>query len=416
MHNWARQLVLETRSLLNDHSRSQPVSMAKLRDKDSDQEEGDEEFSEMPPLIDDEPVVESVPFAVNHPHPRPNKPFAADSSIHPFIRNYAFKYKADSASFPIIVNRGQSSSMKFLTLPPDRSTMNSSAIVAINSIEGRNICTGYLLKHAVLKPLVSLAFSHTNVNGILGTGEMFLLSIQQFQFIWNQSFNVNTSTSIAQSFTASDPSPSMQVWPSRLPPLSQSFKLGKLLDVGAGSGNITAHLAPCFQSVTCTEVSWAMCRRLRARGFTTHHTESVGSLPAAEQFDCVLCFNVIDRCDFPVTLIRSLKARLKSSESRLLIATPLPLDPWVEDGRIWRVPTESLTLPSMNGDSCVKRCCLTWEASAVRLSAMFASLGLETRSLSRIPYLSQGNNYMPFFTLDDALFVLAPMKLLDPPS
>jgi hypothetical protein len=40
---------------------------------------------------------------------------------------------------------------------------------------------------------------------------------------------------------------------------------GRLLDVGAGSGDVTASLAPLFDAVTTTEASRGMARRLRVR-------------------------------------------------------------------------------------------------------------------------------------------------------
>ena len=36
---------------------------------------------------------------------------------------------------------------------------------------------------------------------------------------------------------------------------------------------------------------------------------------AGEQFDCVALFNVIDRCDKPVTPLRQVRHRLRSSDS-----------------------------------------------------------------------------------------------------
>ena len=41
----------------------------------------------------------------------------------------------------------------------------------------------------------------------------------------------------------------------------------KLLDVGAGDGNVTRRLAPLFDDITVTEASKHMGNRLRARGY-----------------------------------------------------------------------------------------------------------------------------------------------------
>ena len=44
----------------------------------------------------------------------------------------------------------------------------------------------------------------------------------------------------------------------------------RLLDVGAGSGDVTAPLAELFDEVVATEVSRGMVKRLRQRGFRCH--------------------------------------------------------------------------------------------------------------------------------------------------
>lgn len=41
----------------------------------------------------------------------------------------------------------------------------------------------------------------------------------------------------------------------------------KLLDVGAGDGNVTRRLAPLFDDITVTEASKYMGNRLRGRGY-----------------------------------------------------------------------------------------------------------------------------------------------------
>ena len=56
------------------------------------------------------------------------------------------------------------------------------------------------------------------------------------------------------------------------------------------------------------------------------------ALGADERFDVVTLFNVLDRCDQPVSLLRSLRARLRDGRSRLVLAVPLPLRPAVESG------------------------------------------------------------------------------------
>ena len=65
----------------------------------------------------------------------------------------------------------------------------------------------------------------------------------------------------------------------------------------------------------------------------------LGKMPAEHKrdgFDVVSCLNVLDRCDFPLTLLQQMRSLLKDDSSLLVLATPLPFSPSVEDGRVWR--------------------------------------------------------------------------------
>ena len=319
----------------------------------------------------------SSPFS-SPPAPPQLRPFASDASLHASIRHAVFRYGSSltPASYP-----------PFFALAPDSAT-TAFLTACTDAFYHSSRCSCYHLTHLLLKPLVSLCLSHTAVNGLLDTGHMFLLSSQQFLALW--SFHVLGSS-------PSTPPPS---------PSSSTSSFGALLDVGAGSGHITAAIAPFFSSTTATEVSWMMTRRLSRRGYSTFHTHSLATLPPSLTFDCVLCFNVLDRCSHPRSLLQQLRSRLRSPSSLLLLATPLPLDPWVEVGKQWRLPEESLGL-EVSGEG--KRCtgCMGWEETVERLTVLFIEQGFAVRSVSRLPYISAGNAVKPFFTLDDALFALA---------
>ena len=304
----------------------------------------------------------------------PIRPFYHDKSLHPSIRNHTFRYASSlsPASIP-----------SFFALTPDGPTAAFLTECA-DEFHSSSRCSRYYFLHTVAKPLVSLCLSHTNVNGLLGTGEMFLLSSAQFNRLWQH-----------HSMDPSAPS---------------TTSTGDLLDVGAGSGNTTAQIAPLFQSTTATEVSWMMCQRLSMRGYQVYHTGTLDRLPAALRYECILCFNVLDRCSHPRRLLQQLKGRLRSLHSRLFLATPLPLDPWFESGKRWVEPEERLALGGEEG-KCV--CCMSWEESVERLSLLLLGMGFLVLSVSRLPYVSAGNTHKPFFVLDDALFVLS---LADEPS
>lgn len=55
-------------------------------------------------------------------------------------------------------------------------------------------------------------------------------------------------------------------------------------------------------------------------------------------------FNVLDRCDHPLTILKGLKSQLKDLSSRVILTVPLPLYPSVEEGRYVQQVSESSTL------------------------------------------------------------------------
>ena len=50
--------------------------------------------------------------------------------------------------------------------------------------------------------------------------------------------------------------------------LPDDYRADRMLDLGAGDGATTAQLAPMFDKVHVTEMSWPMKRILAARGFS----------------------------------------------------------------------------------------------------------------------------------------------------
>lgn len=233
------------------------------------------------------------------------------------------------------------------------------------------------IKHVLLKPTLSLFYSHTDLNGLLGVGQMSILSTDQLRVLFDKELRQGGGS------------------------------LGRLLDVGAGCGRVTSLFAPLFTSVTATEVSPVMVKQLADRGFTAVQcseltTESLGP----EGFDVIALLNIIDRCDKPVQLLRAARGFLKSDQSYLLVATPLPLNPSVETAAGWVAPSESLVDPSVCVACKAPKCCL-WEEAVMQLvNDFFTPNGFSVRSVSRLPYISQGDHTTPIYVLDDAVFVL----------
>lgn len=178
------------------------------------------------------------------------------------------------------------------------------------------------------------------------------------------------------------------------------------MDVGAGCGRITAQLAPLCDEVIATEVSPMMIDRLKARGFTTLLTCDLDKdLATGEQFDMVCLLNVIDRCDQPVTLLRQVRNRIKDG-GLLLLADPMPLRPSVETNSGWQKPSENIVDPNHCACCYAPKCCV-WEESVRQIvREYFEPNGFVLRSVSRVPYISQGDSIRPYYVLDDAVFVL----------
>lgn len=221
---------------------------------------------------------------------------------------------------------------------------------ALSARHGRFVWT----LHAALRPFLS----DFDVNGLLGTYPMFLLGEDGWRRLL-------------------DPVPG-----------------ARLLDVGAGNGDVTALLAPLFGEVTTSETSFAMTRRLRARGYRCLRRDlALGELPA-ERFDVISCLNVIDRSARPRTLLERLTT-LVAPGGRLVLATPLPFDPFVYDAGRSLPPEERLEIASER-----------WEEALTELSEHeLRRLGLEVVAFTRAPYLSGGDRHRPLYVLDDAVVV-----------
>ncbi len=165
-----------------------------------------------------------------------------------------------------------------------------------------------------------------------------------------------------------------------------------LLDVGAGAGHVTETARSLFDSITCTETSRAMQRRLRARGFQVR--TAVLDAEPARAFEVVSCFNVLDRTARPHSLLRAALTQLAAS-GRLLLSVPLPLSPHVHVAGGTVSPDERLPITAR-----------TWEAAARDLTEqVLEPAGLRVERLARVPYLSRGDCDCPLYTLDTGVWL-----------
>lgn len=166
------------------------------------------------------------------------------------------------------------------------------------------------------------------------------------------------------------------------------------LDIGAGSGDVTARLSPLSGETVTTEMSRVMAKNLRKRGFRCERIDVAEAGVPDPRYDLVTCLNVLDRCPKPRSLLARARDAL-TADGRLVLATPLPFRPFYYDGPRSLDPIEKLPIAGE-----------TWETSLIALiESVLDPVGLEVESVSRAPYLSGGDARRELYVLDDAILV-----------
>ncbi len=169
---------------------------------------------------------------------------------------------------------------------------------------------------------------------------------------------------------------------------------GRLLDVGAGVGDVTRELARSFGDVLAVETSNALVRRLRQLDIPAVRADlTIDTVPDAP-YDAVALLNVLDRCARPLSLLHHVVDALTPG-GRLIVSMPLPYSPiWFAGPR----PTDPKErLPLGKG---------SWEAQAgLLVERVLGPAGLELEVLSRAPYLSEGDRHVAFYELDAVVAV-----------
>lgn len=208
--------------------------------------------------------------------------------------------------------------------------------------------------------------SDFDINGILGTYPMHVLSRAQWQTLLQASGQ----------------------------PLFDRETWGRLLDIGAGRGDATAELGQLFSEVVVTETSRHMAKRLRKLGYECIAEDISSRDDLKHQFDVVSLLNVLDRCDRPMSLLATARQVVKPG-GMMLLALVLPYKPFVYDHGQPRAPLERLAIQSTHFEL----------AAAEFVTRCLLPLGLEVLTLSRCPYLSGGDAYAPLYELDDLIVV-----------
>ena len=166
-----------------------------------------------------------------------------------------------------------------------------------------------------------------------------------------------------------------------------------LLDVGAGSGAVTAELSPLFARSVVTETSKPAARRL-ARTYETHAIDlAIETLPGDPHFSVVSLLHVLDRAPRPRSLLTAARDRLVEG-GRMLIACPLPVRAHVDRGGATSDPDEWIEADGTFED-----------ALTALVDGLLVPTGLAIERIARTTYLSQGDTRQRFYALDDALIV-----------
>ena len=297
-----------------------------------------------------------------------------------------------------------------------------------------------------LNTLLRCCYSVTDANAILHRGQMHVLSKEQiFQLFSENHFLENY---------LKNPS--------------------TLLDIGSGDGCVTEKLGLvlCNQRedrnsianlwrhrIVTTEVSQPMVKRLKMSGYAAVNTTNLtraellphlrvekppNNLPA---FDVVSLFNVLDRCDKPLSLLRQIRELLlpeddfdgtSNERGILILALVLPWSAFVESGTGQKKPTEKLQVrgphvfwpvidsetdlvpgenenlnylytPTRNRDSEQCACCNSFEEAVDWFVwNVLVKEGWEVVRWSRVPYISAGDMNSPYYCLNNAIFILKP--------
>nr|XP_006824986.1 PREDICTED: methyltransferase-like protein 9-like [Saccoglossus kowalevskii] len=172
----------------------------------------------------------------------------------------------------------------------------------------------------------------------------------------------------------------------------------KLLDLGAGDGLVTKQIEKHFTEVFATEVSSSMRWRLQNHGYKILEIDEWAD--GKRHYDVISCLNLLDRCDKPLTLLHDIKKSLVPVTGRAIVAIVIPVKPYVESGTNDNKPSEYLPVKGRS-----------WEEQVQSLiEDVFTSAGFTVLKFTRLPYLCEGDLHDPYYVLNDAVFVLAPMS------
>uniref|UniRef100_A0A1I7WPJ0 Methyltransferase-like protein 9 n=1 Tax=Heterorhabditis bacteriophora TaxID=37862 RepID=A0A1I7WPJ0_HETBA len=219
--------------------------------------------------------------------------------------------------------------------------------------------------YALMSTILSFFVSKTSINGILNRGGMFLFSDTQIREFLNI-------------------------------PVEWDFKASKLLDLGAGDGEITKKFSSIYGKIYVTEMSQVMQWRLRQEGFNIVDVERWSS--ESRRYDLISALNLLDRHYNPQKLLADLHHAALYSNCLVLIGIVLPFKQYVEfhPSKKSSQPDTSLLLRGSSFE----------EQASSLVELEFIPHGFEVVRWTKLPYLCDGDFNRPFYMLNDAVFLL----------
>lgn len=210
--------------------------------------------------------------------------------------------------------------------------------------------------HSFLLSFLMLFVSRTSANGLLGRGQMFVFSTDQFRTLLDHQSSYST-----------------------------------LLDIGAADGSVTKQMSSLFNEIYVTELSMTMQWRLARLGYTVLDPNDWGD----RKFDVITCLNVLDRCEKPMSLLKQIRNHLKARTSRLIISLVLPFKFYFEYNQN-HLPKEFLSIQGHTPE----------EQINYLIRNLFEPTGFRLIKFTRLPYLSEGDIERSYYFLFDYIFVL----------
>lgn len=217
--------------------------------------------------------------------------------------------------------------------------------------------------------ILSAMYTKTDINGMTGFGNMFLFSEHQFaKFLSVERSSWNAASK-------------------------------KVLDLGAGNGDITEHMRPFFGDIYATELSPKMRKRLSSKGFIV--LDALEWANTDVKFDLITAFNLLDRHYSPKKLLQDLWNVSHRSNCHVIVSLVLPVSHYVEfnpNGKSTR-PDNYLNVQGRTYADHVHHMIVN----------VFKPANFEVVRWTRLPYLCEGDMNNSAYYLPDAVFLLKPI-------